>query len=500
MIDEAKIARTTATAILGIDTLWGGDVMNPSGTGRFIADSWFSDERLPRAHTHPAAARLRETGGVAGKEIDRAAIDAYLADVDVLGACREMAAQGRELSGPRGAYLAGMGECLEIMWDLAQEMLGRGPEVPYERCVVGSTGRPPEPSRPGEKIARVADLLAGAGYPSRTPEELLAAVDAWRAARLVPQRSIKQLADAFIAQLDAGTQRHVVRYLPPALRGIPRANIRFLPIDNAWFSGSMNYVGRARRKDGSPEYEATYEINASLQISVPEFAQLVSHEVVPGHVTNFALAQGLYVQRRLGFESTVLTMNTRGAALSEGIANNAILMAFGATEISELPDADLQMGTLLALLQDDAKNQSSWLTWKEGKPQAEVASVLRREYLCSEERADKLSGAWGRHPLLGRMYLPCYRAGTEKVAELRRRHPPEKVIPALYNCMGLVDVVTIDQVLEGKGAARPGGVKRPARARRGGSPSRPSRPARRRPRGRPSSPRPGARGRSRKRG
>ena len=105
------------------------------------------------------------------------------------------------------------------------------------------------------------------------------------------------------------------------------------------------------------------------------------------------------------------------------------------------------IGVLLALLQDDAKNQSSYLTWKEGMPQPEVAAVLRRDFLCSEERADKLSGAWGRHPLLGRMYLPAYRAGTEKVAELRRRHPPEKVIPALYNVAGLVDVVTIDQVL-----------------------------------------------------
>jgi hypothetical protein len=35
--------RLAADAILGLDTLWGGDVMNPSGTGRFIADSWFSD-------------------------------------------------------------------------------------------------------------------------------------------------------------------------------------------------------------------------------------------------------------------------------------------------------------------------------------------------------------------------------------------------------------------------------------------------------------------------
>jgi hypothetical protein len=66
-------------------------------------------------------------------------------------------------------------------------------------------------------------------------------------------------------------------------------------IADAWFSGSMNYVGRARNSDGSPQYEATYEINASLEISIPEFQQLVSHEVVPGHVTTFAFLQSLYV-------------------------------------------------------------------------------------------------------------------------------------------------------------------------------------------------------------
>jgi hypothetical protein len=447
MTDETRLARTTATAILGVDTLWGGDVMNPSGAGRFIADSWFSDEPLPPAYTRPTAARLREGGGVGAKEPDGAAVDAYLAEVDVLAAIRELRAQARVIGGTRGAYLDGTAESLEVMWDLALERLGRGPAVPYDRCVIASTGRPPEPSRPEEKRRKVADLLARAGHPSRTPEELRAAVDAWRAERLVPRKAIPQLGAAFIAQMEEGTRRHVVPHLPAALREIPRANIRFLPIENAWFSGSMNYVGRARRADGSPEYEATYEINAALQISVPEFAQLVSHEVVPGHVTTFALAQGLHVGRELGFEATVLTMNTRGAALSEGIANNAILMAFGVREVDELPDDDLKLGVLLALLQDDAKNQSSWLTWREGRAQAEVAAALRREFLVSDERAEKLSGAWGRHPLNGRMYLPAYRAGTEKVAELRRRHPAEKVIPALYFCAGIVDVVTIDRVL-----------------------------------------------------
>ncbi len=68
----------------------------------------------------------------------------------------------------------------------------------------------------------------------------------------------------------------------------------------------------------------------------------------------------------------------------------------------------------------------------------------------AEERADKLSGAWGRHPLLGRMYLPAYRAGTEKVAEWRRKYPAEKVLPVIYGCKGMVDVCTAEDVLEGR--------------------------------------------------
>jgi hypothetical protein len=449
MLDETLLTRTTATAILGIDTLFGGDVLDPSGTGRFIADSWFSDEPLPVAYTDPSAAALRKAGGVVAKAPDLALVDGYLSAVEVAAAVRELARLAGGAGGLRGAYLSSMADGLQVMWELGQELLGRGPKVDYDRCVLASTGKAPEPSRPEEKRRRVAELLGKAGYRAGTAEELLAAVDAWRADRLVPRKSIPQLADAFIAQLDEGTRRHLVPHLPASLRQVPRANITFLPIADAWFSGSMNYVGRARNPDGSPQYEATYEINASLEISIPEFAQLVSHEVVPGHVTNFAWTQGLHVTGKLGFEATVLTMNTRGAALSEGIANNAILMAFGVTEVEQLPDADLQLGTLLALLQDDAKNQSSWLTWRQGLPQAEVAATLRRDFLCSAERADKLSGAWGRHPLLGRMYLPAYRAGTLKVAELRRRHPPEKVIPALYNCDGLVDLVTIDRVLVG---------------------------------------------------
>src|SRR5208282_3889174 len=450
LMDQA--GRFVADAVLGIDTLWGGDVMCPSGTGRFIADSWFSDEPLPPAYTVPAAARVRETGGVSGKNVDRQAVEEYLRQVDLPQAIAGIRDEARKLgarksNGMRSQYLEGLALCLETMWDLAMEVLGKGKPVPYARCVESSTGRPPEPSSPATKRERVAELLGRAGYSTSGSAGLLGAVDAWRRDRVVPMASVRALGAAMIAHFDRLSAANLLPYLPQDLVRVPRANIEFLPIKDAWFSGSMNYIGRARKADGSPQYEATYEINASLQISVPEFEQLVSHEVVPGHVTTFAYLQDLYVRGKAGFEATVLTMNTRAATLFEGIANNAILIAHGVTEVAELPDEDLQIGVLLALLQDDAKNQSSYLTWGEGREQPEVAATLRRDFLVTEERANKLSGAWGRHPLLGRMYLPAYRAGTDKVAALRRKHPAARVLPALYGCNGLVDIETIDQLL-----------------------------------------------------
>lgn len=430
-------------AVLGIDTLWGGDVMCPSGAGRFIADSWFSGAPLPAAYTDPAAARVRASGGVSAKTPDTAAIDAYLKAVNIPEAISGLKAHAAQFGGLRREYVAGLALCFEIMWELAMEILGRGPRVDYHRCVEASTGRPPGRSEPGPKRERVAELLRVSGSDR---EKLQAAVDRWRASHRVPMASIRTLGAVVIAYFDQLTAKHVAPHLLPELRSVPRANIEFLPIQDAWFSGSMNYLGRARRPDGSPEYEATYEINASLEISVPEFLQLISHEVVPGHVTTFAYLQNLYWRGQAGFEASVLTMNTRAAALFEGIANNAILMAHGVTGVDRLPGPDLQIGVLLALLQDDAKNQSSYLTWSEHAAQADVAATLRRDFLVSPERAEKLSGAWGRHPLLGRMYLPAYRAGTETVADLRRRIPDSQILPALYGCCGVVDVTTIQRL------------------------------------------------------
>ena len=437
-----------ATAILGIDTVWGGDVNNPSGVGRFIADCYFSGKDYPAAYTDPLAARIRETGGLSGKEPDKDALRKYIATYDLRGRVQDFAAAGRRFEGLRGGYVRGLANVLEIMLELAQEMLGDGPAVPYERCVEGSCDAAPSLCDATEQRAQVTALLEKLGYPlSAHGGDLGTAVDAWRASCGIARDDIAGVSDSVIPELDALTAKNVVPHLPAAFHDVPRANITFELIENAWFSGSMNYLGRKRTEAGDPQYEASYEINASLEISKPEFHHLVSHEVVPGHVMTFALVQNLYHRGEAGFESTILTMNSRYSTLAEGIANSAIFMAYGITEMEDLPDDETRLGVILSLLQDQAKNNASYLKWAEGLPGDEIAARLRKEFLVSEERADKLSNAWAAHPLLGRMYLPAYHRGTSMVMDLLRRYGAEKTIPALYGAHGLVDCATVEQAI-----------------------------------------------------
>ena len=334
----------------------------------FIADSWFSIEPLPAAYTHPGAEHLRSCGGVSSKSLDHAQLGPYLSDVDLPRAIAGLRDEAEKIGGTRGQYLSGLAVCLDVMWDLAMETIGKGDPVPSRVQSKPLQASRLSPRSPKQSVPALPIAGSRPGPVPLSPRSPLAAVDTWRSGRVIPMASVKAIGAAVICSFRRSSAKNLEPHLPPALARVPRANIDFLPIKDAWFSGSMNYIGRARNADGTPQYEATYEINASLQISYPEFEQLVSHEVVPGHVTTFAYLQDLSVRGLAGFEATILTMNTRAATLFEGIANNAILIAHGVTEIEQLPDEDLQIGVLLALLQDDAKNQSSYLTWGGARP------------------------------------------------------------------------------------------------------------------------------------
>jgi len=53
----------------------------------------------------------------------------------------------------------------------------------------------------------------------------------------------------------------------------------------------------------------------------------------------------------------------------------------------------------------------------------------------------------GLHPISRRLCLAAYRAGMERVAALRRAHPPPTILPALYGCRRVVAALTIGDAL-----------------------------------------------------
>ena len=211
-----QLSKHIADAVLGIDTLWGGDVMCASGTGRFIADSWYSDEPLPAAYTAPSAARLRESGGVGGKTIDREAVDQYLRDVNLPEAVAGVRKEAAKMGGLRGQVSHRPG-------GLHRDHVGPGDGdssarvrlFPTRVRVEASTGKAPEPSKPEAKRERVAELLDAPDIRPQT--ECLPAVDAWRRERVTPMGSVKALGAAVIAYFDNLSAANLMPYLPKDL-------------------------------------------------------------------------------------------------------------------------------------------------------------------------------------------------------------------------------------------------------------------------------------------
>ncbi len=440
--------QAVAGAIIAIDTVWGGDVNCRSGMGRVIADSYFSGKDLPDCYQGPQADSLRKSGGVSAREPDRDTVRAYLAKTRPAEHIDRMVAQANGFEPMRRALVQGLADTMRVQLDLALERLGDGPAVDYDRCVIASTGTTAKEADTKNELEQVRHLLGEIGekVPSGS-EGLLEAIDAWRGRTWVGHEGIDRANQRVIAELEALVEKNFLPHVPRELHGVPRSNVRFLTIQEAWFSGSMNYIGRARKADGTPEYEAEYEINARIQKSQAEFSHLVAHEVVPGHVTTFAYLQHLHHIGRLGFEATILTMNTRHSTLFEGVANAGLMLAHGVIAPDQLPSPELRLGMLLSQLEDIAKNNASFYTYATGMPADEIKRRLRRDCLSTQERADKLTDSWAKHPLMGRAYMPSYLFGTGLVLDLLRKHGPAKLVPVLYGTRGLCDCVTIHQLL-----------------------------------------------------
>lgn len=296
-----------ATAIIGVDTLWGGDVMNPSGVGRFVADTWFSGLPLPPCYHDDIATRLRLNGGVLGRAVSDGEIIVYIETYAIHNSIATLKASRLAEMSLRTKYLDGLGRALEVMIKMALATRGLREPISYDEAVLAATGQLPREVNFNRERTRVRNLLDSIDEgPRQHGGDLVKAVDAWREKRLVKPERLAEISAQFVSKLDRLTVAHVLRHLPEPMRTVPRTNVTFQPIKNAHFSGSLNYLGRARHDDGTPKYEATYEINAGLQISEPEFEALIAHEVVPGHILNLALLHPISTTRGHGTSGSKL--------------------------------------------------------------------------------------------------------------------------------------------------------------------------------------------------
>ncbi len=169
---DPHLDRAIARAVLGIDTLWGGDVMNPSGTGRFIADSWFSDEPLPEAYTIATAAAVRAAGGLSAANPTAPRSRPTSRRWTSSAPSPPCASVARVAGGLRGEFLAGLADCLEVMWDLAMESSARATRCRTSARCGPRTAAAPTPSDPRAKREQLGALLAAAGYPADDEADL----------------------------------------------------------------------------------------------------------------------------------------------------------------------------------------------------------------------------------------------------------------------------------------------------------------------------------------
>ncbi|MFW5739839.1 MAG: hypothetical protein ACOC1F_05685, partial [Myxococcota bacterium] len=220
--------RAVANAIISVDTLWGGDVNCRSGTGRVIADSYFSWKELPEAYRGDDADRVRKSGGVSAKEPDKDAIHAYLKRTKPQEHIDAMLKISCDFDPLRREVVAGLADALRVELALAMEQIGEGPSVSYETCVVAAMGQPATEVDTQQDLERVRVLLGELGEKVPAGDDgLIEAVDAFRKRTWIGHEGIDKASKRVIAELERMVEKNFVPHLPEELRKVPRSNVAF---------------------------------------------------------------------------------------------------------------------------------------------------------------------------------------------------------------------------------------------------------------------------------
>lgn len=434
-----------ANAVIGVDTLWGGDVMNPSGPKRAVADTWFSDAPLPEAYYDLIARRMRRLGGVGTR--NPAVPDLarrYARKFALPDRIKQIRRDAERMEPYRREVVNGLADALQVQLNFALSQVGQAPVPSYEAIVHACTGTESHliDLRPHQK--KLVGLLERARYQVER-DEPWKAIAKWKADNAVSARMIKEESPRIVAELDKRVQKSIVPALPSDMQLVPRTNVEFREISGVSSIGFNNYLGR-QRVEGRPVFEGTYEVNTGATFAKHELKILLAHEVTPGHHMVNATNHHQFWRGKSGFESTIDVMNSRRYAFVEGIAGSSFSLLYSEKEIESLPLGE-QIALAFNTLLYAGYNNVSFLYWAAGKTEQECAEYYMKEVFATREGADRMV-EYLQNKLKSAMYLPKYDAGTSKFREWIVEYGRKKVIPVAYGAHGFMDIITADWKLK----------------------------------------------------
>jgi hypothetical protein len=262
-----------------------------------------------------------------------------------------METMARRLAGEDLPY----GEEVRLLFDIEPEAT---PEAAFE-----------------EAIADLDRLLPGDGP---VQERMIA----WRASYTVTPDVARNLVDVIMPELRHRTSAIV------ALPADESIEIRMVS-DQPW-SGYNWYLGGGRSR---------VEINTDLPIHAYRLTNLLAHEAYPGHHTEHALKERLYLEHGYG-EFAFQLLNSPESVVSEGIATTAEEMMFTPDELVRFrreqvypaagiqgdPEREIAVAGALQTLRAVASN-AALLLYEHQTSEDEVVSYFQRFALASENEA-----------------------------------------------------------------------------------------------------------------
>ena len=292
-------------------------------------------------------------------------------------------------------YIRALVRGLEVVArKLAGEQIGYADEV--ERCYAIRPQRVPE-----ERFEEAHQALDEVLPPGDTLAERY---QRWREGDVVSADEIESVLEMLNARLRERTQE---------LLGLPEGETTELELVSGEHWSAYNYyLGGLRSR---------VAVNTDIPLNASIVAQLVAHELYPGHHTEHAWKEQLLYRERGQLEESVLMYGTPQSVIGEGIAELAIEMvvedhdAFVADVLGAWGiDYDVDTGRRIRQAReplDRVPNNAALLLHEDGVSSEEAKAYLQRWGLVSEQRAQHTIG-FVTHPI-GRTYITTYTDGYD---------------------------------------------------------------------------------------